>query len=73
MRFQGRGFGALARTDITQQELQRLGADRVRCDQLVAGLDVQPGIYEVDQGRCVDHVASHGLSLKIINDRGYRL
>jgi hypothetical protein len=26
-------------------------------------VDVEPGVREVEQGRCVDHVASHGLTI----------
>ena len=27
------------------------------------GWTLKPGVHEVEQGRCVDHVSSHGLSL----------
>jgi hypothetical protein len=63
VRFQGRGFGALACADVTQQQFERLGADRVRRDQLVGRMDLKPGVHEMEQSRCVDHVSSHGLSL----------
>jgi hypothetical protein len=26
-------------------------------------IDAKPGVHDVEQGWCVDHVASHGLSL----------
>jgi hypothetical protein len=57
------GRGALARTDVAQQGFQRLEADRVRRDQLVARVNLKPGVHEMNQGRCVGHVASHGLGL----------
>jgi hypothetical protein len=61
--FQGRRFGALAGADVTQQQLKRLGADRVRRDQVVGRMDLKPGVHEVEQSRRVDHVSGHRLSL----------
>jgi hypothetical protein len=29
----------------------------------VGRMDLKPGVHEVEQSRCVDHVSSHGLSL----------
>lgn len=56
---QGFRFGALPGPDVVQQKLQRLRADRVGRDQLMSRGDVGPGIHQVKQGRCVDHVTSH--------------
>ena len=63
VRFQGREFGALASEDVTQQQLERLGADRVRRDQMMGRMDLKPGVHEVEQSRCVDYVSSHPVSL----------
>jgi hypothetical protein len=57
--FQGCRFGAPTCTDLVQQQLQRFRADRIRRDQLVARIDTKFGVHEVEQGRCVDYIASH--------------
>ena len=38
----------------------RFAPDRYRGS---AGFYMKPGVHEVEQGRCVDHIASHGRSL----------
>jgi hypothetical protein len=61
--FQGRGFGALAGADVTQQQFERIGADGVRRDQMVGWMDLKPGVHEEEQSRCVDYVSGHQVSL----------
>jgi len=57
--FQGCRFGAPARENLAEQQFQRLGADRIRRDQLMARVDAEPGVHEVEQGRRVNDVAGH--------------
>ena len=46
-------------THAGKQETEGLRADEVRGDQLMPGIDLDGGRDEVEQRRCVDHIASH--------------
>ena len=56
---QGGVLRASTVADIVEQQLQRLGADGVRCDDLMGGVDGHVVVDHVQQGGRVDRVAGH--------------